>query len=555
MSAAADLSRIELAEHELFASEDAWQIEAELGRRSFRDFHQMSWHVIEPGKLLKNNWHIDAITDHAQAVAEGEIRDLLINVPPRCTKSTPISVQLQPWIWTWDPSREVLGCSHTQPLAERFSRKSRLLLQSPWYQRRWGGGFNIAADQNAKRRWENDKNGSRQALSVEKGTGDGGDLILVDDPHNVQATNSPTELATVRTWWSETMSTRLNDPETGGRIVIMQRIHEYDLAGYILARDQDWVHLNLPMEYEGRCVVDLAHICSQNVYARDLDIKEEVLVHDSGTSLGFKDPRTKVQTDPDILAKAEDMGELLTPDRFNTPAVQKLKRELGSYATAGQLGQRPGPREGGMFMVSRIKLVREIPPGIVKICRGWDKAATEGGGCSTAGVKIGRYADGRFIFLHCKSDHVSTGKREEMMLQQAEIDGVECSIVHEQEPGSGGKDSAIATSHNLAAFDVKAKPATGDKITRADPMARAIERGDFDMLEGSWNQEFIDEMKLWPNSKEKDKGDAAATSYNEIALGGTGWVDLYPTEGKPKGNGGMVFGDDAEEGGLGWAQM
>jgi predicted phage terminase large subunit-like protein len=160
-----------------------------------------------------------------------------------------------------------------------------------------------------------------------------------------------------------------------------------------------------------------------------------------------------------------------------------------------------------MFKMDRVKIVRELPPNLIKIVRGWDKAATEGGSCNSAGVKIGRYTNGRFIFLHVLKDKWSSADREANMLAQAELDGRDVKIVHEQEPGSGGKDSALATSRNLAAFDVIARTATGDKVARADPMSRAIERGDFDMLEGEWNQEFKDEMKLWPMGSTLDQGD------------------------------------------------
>ena len=547
MAAAVDYNslfygRDDLDRHKTLSSE-IYLLERELGMRSFRDFHKMSWHVIEPAVTLTENWHLDAITDHGQALARGEIKNLIINVPPRHTKSSVISIQLPAWIWTWKPSDQILGCSYNQAIAERDSRKSRLLIQSPWYQLRWGDVFTLSGDQNAKRRYENDKNGNRQAMSVEKGTGEGGDIILVDDPHNVQEANSTAKRKAALIWRTETMPTRLNDHATGRRCIIMQRVHESDISGYNLSREMGWDHLNLPAEYEGKCIVEIPHKCSQTVIKTNAQTKEETVLYDEGTSIGYKDPRTK-------------QDELLNSVRFPRPIVDALKLELGEYATACQLQQRPQPREGGMFKMARVKLVRELPPGLIKITRGWDKAATVGGGCSSAGVKIGRYTDGRFIFLHVSEGEWSSGDREAEMLAQAELDGTDVSIVHEQEPGSGGKDSAIATSRNLAGFNVVARTATGDKVSRADPLSRAIERGDYDMLEGDWNQKFVDEMRSWPASKKLDQGDAAATAHNDLALGGMDWIELYPADSaKDKDDGlGMFYGDDdIDEGGDTWA--
>lgn len=532
--------------------QDLHAVERELGMRSFRDFHRMSWPVIEPGMPLIENWHLDAITDHAQAVAKGHIKNLLINIPPRNTKSTVISVQLHPWIWTWNPSEQIIGASYGQSLAERDSRKSRMLINSAWYQKRWGDSFDLSEDQNTKKRYDNDMNGSRQAMSVEKGTGEGGDLILIDDPHDVHEANSPTVMANTILWWRETMTTRHNDAKTGRFIIIMQRVHESDLSGHVLANEMGWEHLNLPARYEGKCAVQIPHSCSQLVEApNEAKGNKKETVHDTGTALAFKDPRTY-------------QGELLNPIRFPEEEMQRIEHKLGAHATAGQLAQRPGPRGGNLFMMERVRVVHEVPPDLVVMCRGWDKAATADGKkvgsakAHSAGVKIGRYRDGRFIFLHAVSGAWTSHEREEQIRAQALIDGNACSIIHEQEPGSGGKDSALATSRNLAEFDVSSKTATGSKATRADAMSRAIERGDFDMLEGGWNQNFVDEMSLWPASKRLDQGDAAATAYNKIALGGSGWHDLYPgdeTRNKSDGLGFHYDGDDDEEGDEDWAMV
>jgi predicted phage terminase large subunit-like protein len=143
-------------------------------------------------------------------------------------------------------------------------------------------------------------------------TGEGAQIIVVDDPHNTIEIESEAERENVLRWWDEALSTRLNDPRTGAIVAIMQRLHEDDLTGHILSRDsaREWVHLMLPMRHDPRrhCV----------------------------TALPWEDPRS---TD----------GELLWPERFGEAEVRRLERELGSYGAAGQLQQAPAPRGGGLF--------------------------------------------------------------------------------------------------------------------------------------------------------------------------------------------------------------
>ena len=284
-------------------------------QHDYHRFIRRSWEVIEPGVKFVDGMPIGAVTDHVQALMEGTLgkRNLLVNIPPRCMKSTSISVALVPWVWSrpeWAHTK-FLYTSYSGDLSMRDSVKARRLIKSPWYQSRFGSVFQLTGDQNVKGRFDNNRNGTRLATSVGgQGTGEGGDVIIADDPHNAQEAES--ELVRVGTvnWWRETMSTRGNDPNTVRRIVVMQRLHEGDLSGYILAEEfDDSVHLCLPMRYEvGRVFLPNPR---------------------------FKDPRKKD-------------GELLWPERFNEAETAKLEKKLGEYGAAGQLQQRPTPRGGGL---------------------------------------------------------------------------------------------------------------------------------------------------------------------------------------------------------------
>lgn len=274
---------------------------------SFRDFVRAAWKVVEPATPPVFGWHVDAICDHLEAVTAGQIKDLVINVPPRHTKSTLVSVMWPTWEWTRNPSQTFLTASYALKLAIRDAVASRRLIESPWYKERWGHLFKLADDQNAKSRYDNDRRGWRIATSVDSSAiGDGGDRIIVDDPHSATGVESDAKRETALEWWRSTMSTRRNNPRIAARVIVMQRLHERDLSAEALSTGT-WEHLCLPAEYEG-------------------DKRK--------TSIGWSDPRT-------------ERGDLLCPERFDREAIEELKVSLGSYAAAGQLQQRPAPAGGG----------------------------------------------------------------------------------------------------------------------------------------------------------------------------------------------------------------
>jgi predicted phage terminase large subunit-like protein len=456
-------------------------IEKELSMRSFHEFVKLAWPVIEPGTPYVDNWHMEAICEHLEAVTRGDITRLLINVPPGTSKSSLVSVF---WpAWEWGPKGmshlRTVGASHDQGLAVRDSMKMRRLITSDWYQERWG--VELTGDQNQKTYFENKQTGFRQAAAVASMTGRRGDRVIWDDPHSVEAALSDAHRETALRVFQETLPTRLNSPEHSAIVVIMQRLHENDVSGYILANDLGYEHLCLPMEFEPdrKCV----------------------------TSIGFEDPRT-------------EEGELLFEARFPRHVVERDKKILGEFATAGQFQQRPAPRSGGFFKWENLEIVKAAP-NLTKVVRYWDKAGTDAGGAYTAGVLLGKGEDGCFYVLDVTRGQWSAPTREKTIRQSAEIDGADVDVWIEQEPGSGGKESAESTIRNLAGFTIRAERATGDKAVRAEPYAVQVEAGNIKLVRGAWNQAFIDEHKSFPVGKYKDQIDAAGGAFNKLAGGGT----------------------------------
>ena len=309
----------------------------ELDRADFEDdlmmFFRAAWRNIDSAEWAEGR-AVQAVAEHLEAVVDGQIKRLIINIPPRHSKSSLVSVAFPAWVWAQStrsavsgPGVPILTASYGDRLAMRDSRKSRQLIESPWYRRHWGERYSLLIDQNTKDRFINSEGGERLVTSVgAKVTGEGGNLIIVDDPNAANEVSSETKTQEVIDWWDGTMSSRLSNMKKGAFIVIQQRLAENDLTGHILEKQiGDWQHLVLPMRYEP----------DRSFY----------------TSIGWKDWRT-------------EPGELLWPERFGEEEVGLLEKQMGPYTAAGQLQQRPEPAGGGVIKREWWKLWEEenFPP-------------------------------------------------------------------------------------------------------------------------------------------------------------------------------------------------
>jgi predicted phage terminase large subunit-like protein len=291
--------------------------EAKFYEQNLYEFLKESWKYIDPAPFTPGK-PIQAVCEHLQAVKDGYIKRLIINIPPRCAKSSTTSVAFPAWVWSQGIRTPTSGAgvgflhaSYAQQLALRDSVKCRRLIESPFYKNFWGNSFTLRSDQNTKTRFDNSEGGSRLSTSVGSAlTGEGGDIIVVDDPNAAQEAFSEATIESTIEWWDSALSTRLNNPKTGAFVIIQQRLSEQDLTGYILEKDVgDWTHLMLPMKYEA----------DRSYY----------------TNIGWKDWR-------------KEEGQLLWPERFGDREVRMLEQQLGPWASAGQLQQRPEPKGGGV---------------------------------------------------------------------------------------------------------------------------------------------------------------------------------------------------------------
>jgi len=489
--ARADRHRVETQRSEIVA-----------GCRPLYGFIAEFWHTLEPARPFVGGWALRAMCAHLEAVSRGEIKRLLITVPPGMMKS----LLLVFWTaWEWGPQGaahlQVLATSYSQANVLRDNLKLRRLVESEKFQALWP--LALRGDQNAKGKFENTANGFSEARPFSSMTGGRADRVKIDDPHSTETAESEVERETATRIFREGITDRLNDVQTSAIVIIMQRLHAKDVAAVAMGLEIGFVHLNLPMEYE-----------AARIGADGKETAGPCRTYVNG-ELFFEDPRTVE-------------GELLFPERFPAAEVETLKRGKGAYAWAGQYQQRPAPRDGGLFRRTWFKIANALPAGTRRTVRAWDIGATEGGGDPSAGVRCSKIGTGEaatFYFTDCRAGQWSPANLEAQLKLTAASDTPDVIIRLPQDPGAAGKGYVQTLVRMLPGYAVKVERPTGSKETRALALATQAEAGNVyilatgDPVRDAWIEPFIDELCGFPAGAHDDKVDAAADAFNELALG------------------------------------
>lgn len=474
-----------------------WNVEKQSAERILHEFLKRSFELIDPDSFIDGD-HLKVICEHLQAVSAGQITRLLINIPPRTMKSLATAVIWPAWIWAQPPKGRNLpytplagphvrfiAASYDSDLSMRDNVKMRNLIRSQWYQDFWAHRFRIVSDQDVKSRFNNTAGGFRQSTSVRgMATGEGADIIIVDDAHNVKTSESAAVRDDTVRWYQEVLPTRLNDRVHGAIVTVGQRVHEADVSGYILSR---WKELGYVV------------LCLPALFESDHPQKS---IHDWRT----KD------------------GQPLWPERpgFDRKGIDELALELGSYAAAAQLQQRPAPRGGGMFRKDWFTVVDALPAERRRV-RAWDLASSEAiagynlNPDGTAGVLMSRDRAGYFYIEDVVTLKGSPQAVERTILNTASLDGAKTAIRLPQDPGQAGKAQAQYLTRQLAGYTVKSLPVTGAKETRASPFAAQAEAGNVRILRADWNTLYLDELAVFPSGRHDDQVDASSDAFNELS--------------------------------------
>lgn len=418
--------------------------------------------------------HHEVIANALTRVYNGECKRLIINMPPRYGKTEQV-MNFVSWSLGQQPDSEFIYTSYSSDLAENNSWLTREMVSHPGYAEIFPE-FRLNQDRNSRNDWRTDTGGVVYAAGAggtitgygggKKREGFGG-AIIVDDAHKADEATSDAKRTGVIKWFKTTIESRVNSAHTP-IIIIMQRLHEEDLAGWLLSggTGEEWEHICLP-------------------------------------------------------ALRED-GTALWPEMHSIERLQMMQRSK-PYEFSGQYQQRPSPAQGGFFKPHVMPVVNAIPFG-TRFCRGWDLAASTGNESAwTCGLKLGLMPDKRWIIADVKRFRGTPDQVEAGIVNTAAADGKSCSISIPQDPGQAGKAQVAYLTAQLAGYTVKSSPESGDKVTRAEPAASQVNVGNIWMLQAPWNDELTGEMTMFPNSKFKDQVDALSRSFTELSSQGE-WV-------------------------------
>ena len=463
---------------------------------SFMEFMEQAWAVVEPGVPFSSNWHIEAIAEHLEAITRGEIKDLIISMPPRALKSRTVCVFWPAWEWAEvDPTNKWLFASYAHNLSKRDSVDCRRLIQSPWYRSRYGHVFSLVSDQNEKMRYENSRRGLRVATSVGGATtGEGGNRLVIDDPHNVRQIESEVQRHAVHEWYDKAWISRRNQPKTDARLIVAQRTHPDDLTGHVLRNEGTgeggYYHLVLPMEYS---------------------VKRRVT---TVTPLDWEDPRV-------------EEGELLHPEHIGEEENRQFRRTMGDAYDA-QYNQDPVPAGGNIVDPAWWKYWRTMPAGIEEVVISLD-ANFKGGNSAASSSKAaqkGSYAciqvwarrgSEKYLIERWRERAGFVGTRE--MLRAIARRHTPYNVILIEQAANGW---AIIEDLQTELHSVTAIPPYGSKEARLQAVAPTIKAGDCylpdpDQAGNEWVRDYIKSVAEHPKGIDgNDDGDATSQALNHM---------------------------------------
>ncbi|HUN74392.1 MAG TPA: phage terminase large subunit [Steroidobacteraceae bacterium] len=419
-------------------------------------------------KWLRGRHH-ERICNALAAVYSGAYSRLVINVPPRYSKSE-IVVNFIAWSLGHNPDAEFIYTSYSGTLAEEHAGKIRNIVTHPAYRDLFPA---VRLSKESTAHFKTTKGGVVYAAGSEGSitgfgagkmrTGFGGALVI-DDPIPPDEARSEAARQNAIRHFEETLANRLNSPRTP-IILIMQRLHEDDLSGWLLrgGSGERWEHLCLPA----------------------LDAN----------------------------------GEALWPEKHDREALLRMQ-QAAPYSFSGQYQQWPAPPEGNVFRPDAIEIIDAVPADI-EFVRAWDLAATSSDGDWTVGGKLGRLRGGRYVIADIRRFQGAPHEVEAAIVNAAKSDGDGCKVRLPQDPGQAGKSQIAYLTGQLAGYSVKSYPISGDKITRAEPFASQVNVGNVSMVRADWNDALISELRMFPNASHDDQVDALSDAFAELAGGST----------------------------------
>jgi predicted phage terminase large subunit-like protein len=440
-------------------------------RNDFTAFIQRCFQTVVPGQSFLGNWHIEAIAYHLERVRRGEIRRLIITLPPRNLKSICASVAFPAYVLGHDPKRRIVCASYAQDLSAKHARDCRLVIESPWYPRVFPN-TRIDPRKNTEAEFETTRHGYRMATSVGGTlTGRGGDTLLIDDPMKPGEAMSEARRRAVAEWYDATLASRLDQKTQGAIVLIMQRLHVDDLVGHLLRKGEPWVHLDLP---------------AIAVVPQEIPISEGKVYRRAA-------------------------GELLHPEREPQHILDDLKTAMGTLAFSAQYQQAPVPPGGSLILWKWFRRYEGAPKRSTsgRIIQSWDTASK---------------ADDRNDYSVCTTWWMEKKTREYYLLdvlrERLEYPDLRRRIVaHAQahrastvliEDAGSGMHLAQDLRREGKVRPIAIRP-EGSKVMRMEAQSALIEAGHVLLpAAASWLGDFEAEMNAFPGGRHDDQVDSVS---------------------------------------------
>jgi predicted phage terminase large subunit-like protein len=439
-------------------------------RLDFADFAQRCFRELNPLVALAMNWHVEIMAAKLTAVYRGEIRRLIVNVPPRYLKSLLGSVAFPAWCLGRQPGTQILCVSYAQDLADKLARDCRRIVMSDWYQRAFP--TRLSAQRQAVGEFETTQQGCRLATSVGGVlTGRGADIIIIDDPLKPEEALSQAQRRAANEWYDHTLYSRLNDKQKGAIVLIMHRLHEDDLVGHVLAQE-DWEVVRFP-------------------------------------AIAEEDETFAVETVWGPRHFTRRRGEALHPEREPPAMLEQIRRTIGEYNFAGQYQQAPSPLGGGLVKQAwfRHYAASELPQTFERVVQSWDTAnkATELSDfsvCTSWGIA------GKDLYLiDVLRRRMEYPELKRSVREQYERFRPSAVLIEDKASGT----QLIQELIREGLYAVTRYQPQCDKVMRMHAQTAMIENGFVRLPERApWLASYLHELTVFPNGKHDDQVDSTA---------------------------------------------
>lgn len=445
----------------------------ELLDRDFSVFVGKVLATVDPGAEFTPNWHIDLLAEYLEAIRRGELSRLIINMPPRSLKSVCVSVAWPAWILGHQPEKRILAASYSSSLAFKHSMDCRAVMQAQWY-RCLFPKTKLLREQNQKQKFMTTKRGYRFATSVGGTlTGEGGGVLIVDDPLNAAHAMNARARAHVNQWFDQSLMTRLDDKRRGAVVVVMQRLHADDLCGHLFAKG-GWEHVSLAAMEAERKIYD---------FGRKRYVREA--------------------------------GDVLHAGRDDAATLERTKNELGSFAYAAQYMQQPRPADGAMVRPWWLGRYDALPEGRGRVVQSWDTAIKAGLDNDASVCLTFVEWEGKSFLAEMVKERVEYPELRRLVISQALRWSPDAILMEDK---ASGQQLLQDMKRETVLPVIAARPRL-DKVSRFAAVTPMIESGRLMLPKDAlWLAEFEAELLSFPGSAHDDAVDALSQYFDWLRL-------------------------------------